>query len=85
MGWNTVSFERDSALHSKADAHENYYFVHSYHAEPEDSSYTLCKTEYGYTFTSGIQKGNCYALQFHPEKSQAKGLQIYKNFITTYG
>lgn len=84
MGWNSVTFNWDSALHKMSDTVENYYFVHSYHAVPKESQYSLCETEYGYRFTSGIAKGNCYALQFHPEKSQAKGLQIYENFIRSF-
>ncbi|MBU3911514.1 MAG: imidazole glycerol phosphate synthase subunit HisH [Candidatus Omnitrophica bacterium] len=56
------------------------YFVHSYYVEPEDRGVVLCETEYGLTFTSGVQKDNIYGFQFHPEKSQGQGLKIIKNF-----
>ncbi|MDP8230983.1 MAG: imidazole glycerol phosphate synthase subunit HisH [Candidatus Gorgyraea atricola] len=57
------------------------YFVHSYYVEPEDRSMVLCETDYGVKFTSGIQKDNIYAFQFHPEKSQGVGLKIVENFV----
>jgi imidazole glycerol-phosphate synthase subunit HisH len=48
---------------------------------PDDPSLALCMTDYGIEFVCGVQKGNCYATQFHPEKSQANGLTIYRNFV----
>ena len=57
------------------------YFVHSYYVEPEDRGIILCETEYGNIFTSGIHRDNIYAFQFHPEKSQSRGLRIVKNFV----
>ena len=59
-----------------------FYFVHSYHAETPDRSLVWGETDYGYPFVSAIRRGNCFATQFHPEKSQAKGLQLYRNFLT---
>lgn len=84
MGWNPVQFKRDSAVFHENKSVDSFYFVHSYHANPEDPELALCTTNYGHEFVSGIQNGNCYGLQFHPEKSQAKGLQIYSNFIKYY-
>lgn len=57
------------------------YFVHSYYAKPKDGRIVLTTTDYGIKFASGIQKDNIYAFQFHPEKSQALGLKILKNFV----
>ena len=57
------------------------YFVHSYYVKPADKSVTLTTTDYGIKFVSGICKGNVYALQFPPEKSQELGLKILKNFV----
>jgi glutamine amidotransferase len=60
---------------------DSFYFVHSYHAQPADPALVWGETDYGYPFASAIRRGNCFATQFHPEKSQAKGLQLYRNFL----
>jgi glutamine amidotransferase len=88
MGWNTVRWLGDDLpcdplLRNLAPAGDSFYFVHSYHAQPADPSLVWGETEYGYPFASAIRRGNCYATQFHPEKSQAKGLQLYRNFLET--
>ncbi len=57
------------------------YFVHSYYVKPKDKRIVLTTTNYGIDFVSGICKDNIYAFQFHPEKSQALGLKILKNFV----
>jgi imidazole glycerol-phosphate synthase subunit HisH len=82
MGWNTVRFlQPESALaRNLAVEGESFYFVHSYHCVPADPSLTLAESDYGGTFCAAIGRGRCFATQFHPEKSQAKGLQIYRNF-----
>ncbi len=82
MGWNAVSFEPGAPLTEGLKSGEDqFYFVHSYYIDPEDKELTLFETDYGGRFVSGIRSGNCYATQFHPEKSQAKGLQLYRNFL----
>ena len=82
MGWNEVSFLEETPLNKEIPlAGEQFYFVHSYYVKPDDDSIVWCKSDYGGRFVSGIRKGNCFATQFHPEKSQARGLQIYANFI----
>ncbi|MFO7982199.1 MAG: imidazole glycerol phosphate synthase subunit HisH, partial [Desulfuromonadales bacterium] len=58
----------------------SFYFVHSYYVVPDDPSVVATETEYGVTFCSSIWRDNVMATQFHPEKSQALGLQILKNF-----
>ena len=57
------------------------YFVHSYYVKPEDKGAVLTTTDYGIKFTSAVVMDNVYGLQFHPEKSQAVGLRILKNFV----
>jgi glutamine amidotransferase len=57
------------------------YFVHSYYVKPEDKKAALTVTDYGIDFVSGVSAGNVHAFQFHPEKSQAVGLRILKNFV----
>jgi glutamine amidotransferase len=82
MGWNSVVFDVDdpltAGLHSGTD---QFYFVHSYYVEPADPSLVLFEADYGGRFVAGIHFGKCYATQFHPEKSQAKGLHLYRNFL----
>ncbi len=82
MGWNSVSFEAGAPLtEGLTSGADQFYFVHSYYIEPKDPSLALFHTDYGGRFVSGIRSGKCYATQFHPEKSQAKGLHLYRNFL----
>ena len=82
MGWNTAVFEgKPDGLLEGIGTAAQFYFVHSYHVVTDNRELIWCKTDYGYPFVSGIRRGNCFATQFHPEKSQAKGLQIYHNFL----
>lgn len=87
MGWNTVQFvQPESPLSTQlAPEGEAFYFVHSYHCVPDDRTLVLGECDYGGNFCAAIARGRCFATQFHPEKSQRKGLQIYGNFaaITT--
>src|SRR5687768_12825662 len=82
MGWNTVQFVQPrSPLNAQlSPAGEAFYFVHSYHCVPKDPALVLGECDYGGTFCAAIARGRCFATQFHPEKSQQKGLQIYANF-----
>lgn len=82
MGWNTVRFlQPESALATGLTREgEAFYFVHSFHCVPADPALVLAECDYGGAFTAAIGRGRCFATQFHPEKSQAKGLQIYRNF-----
>ena len=85
MGWNTVSVCKENAgtlAEGLAKKEESFYFVHSYYVETRERDIVWCETEYGSTrFVSGIRRGNVFAVQFHPEKSQAKGLKLYENFL----
>lgn len=82
MGWNGIRFvQPDSPLaFSLEENDEAFYFVHSYHCVPEDRGLILADCDYGGLFAAAIGRGRCFATQFHPEKSQGKGLQIYRNF-----
>ncbi len=82
MGWNTLEFKKKNCPLFKGISNGDYfYFVHSFYAKPTKSEWTVTQTSYGRSFCSGIWKDNVFAFQFHPEKSQAKGLRLIKNFI----
>ena len=82
MGWNTIRFTqpRSPLAAGLATEGEAFYFVHSYYCVPADPALVLAECDYGGAFCAAIARGRCFATQFHPEKSQAKGLQIYRNF-----
>lgn len=80
MGWNTLKPTREAPLLSALGDEPYVYFVHSYHAVPDDPSDVLATTPYGHAFPSVVHRGAVYGVQFHPEKSQACGLQILENF-----
>lgn len=82
MGWNTLSFRvSGSPLAAGLTDDAAFYFVHSYYCEPTDPGLVLADCDYGGPFTAAIARGRAFATQFHPEKSQAKGLQVYRNFV----
>lgn len=82
MGWNTLQFQQPSPLFDGIADGSHVYFVHSYHVVPRDESVVAARTEHGQSFVSVIQRGNLYATQFHPEKSQSVGLRLLKNFAS---
>lgn len=80
MGWNQLRFRADCPLFRGLAAGDSVYFVHSYYAVPSDPGLSAAETDYPTPFTSAIWRGNVYATQFHPEKSQQVGLAMLKNF-----
>lgn len=82
MGWNQVKQRVNHPIFDEIPDETNFYFVHSYYADPEDTSIVSGTTEYGMSFCSMIIKGNLVATQFHPEKSGNYGLKMYSNFLT---
>ena len=80
MGWNQLSFKRRPAAFAGLDDGTNVYFVHSFYVKPDDESVIATTTTHGIEFCSSIWKDNIVATQFHPEKSQEKGLTILKQF-----
>ncbi|HEY81826.1 MAG TPA: imidazole glycerol phosphate synthase subunit HisH [Dehalococcoidia bacterium] len=85
MGWNQVKQRLSHPIFEGIPDGANFYFVHSYYGEPEDSSLIAGETEYGLPFASVMVKGNLVATQFHPEKSGEFGLRLYQNFIKLAG
>jgi glutamine amidotransferase len=81
MGWNEVRQARPHALWSGIPSGERFYFVHSYYPAPADAELIAATCEYGVAFTCAIARDNIFAVQFHPEKSQAAGLRLLSNFV----
>jgi glutamine amidotransferase len=82
IGWNEiVPTDRKNPLWAGMPADPHVYFVHSYFPVPRDPSIVTSTCEYGETFAASAGRGNVSATQFHPEKSQAVGLRILRNFI----
>jgi glutamine amidotransferase len=81
MGWNQVHQARAHALWAGIPSGERFYFVHSYYPDPADRALTAATCEYGVAFTCAISRDNIFAVQFHPEKSQAAGLRLLTNFV----
>ncbi len=80
MGWNAISVKKPSRVLEGLGEGAYMYFVHSYYVVPEEKEVVCTATEYGGSFVSSIARDNIFGCQFHPEKSQAGGLQMLKNF-----
>lgn len=80
MGWNNLTINPASLIFKGLKTGDYFYFVHSYYVVPADAKVTAACSNYGLDFTCAVEKGNIFAVQFHPEKSGRKGLQILKNF-----
>ena len=80
MGWNRVAATDGCPLFKGIPADSYFYFVHSYYGEPLERSFVAGRTDYGVTFASMLWAKHVFATQFHPEKSQAVGLRLLKNF-----
>lgn len=87
MGWNAVSFrgETGAVMQEGLQDGDQFYYVHSYHVVPADEELIWCVSDYGGEFVGGVARGRIFATQFHPEKSQSKGLRLYRNFVNLLG
>jgi glutamine amidotransferase len=81
MGWNQLDVVHDHPLVRDLAAGSYAYFVHSYAVYPDQREMVIATTDYGGPFASIVGQGNVCGLQFHPEKSQAVGLKLLKNFL----
>jgi glutamine amidotransferase len=81
MGWNEVIQAQPHPLWHGIPDRAWFYFVHSYYARPSDVRHSAGETDYGGRFTSALARDNIFATQFHPEKSAAQGLALYRNFL----
>jgi len=81
MGWNRVSQTISHPLWEGIADNSYFYFVHSYYVQPTERADVAGETEYGAKFCSAVARANIFATQFHPEKSAAAGLRLYRNFV----
>jgi glutamine amidotransferase len=81
MGWNQVRQTASHPMWQEIPDNAYFYFVHSYFAQPAQAVHTVGQTVYGAAFSCAVARDNIFATQFHPEKSAAAGLQLYKNFV----
>jgi glutamine amidotransferase len=81
MGWNRVRQTLAHPLWTGIQQGARFYFVHSYFVEPADASLVAGLSDYAFPFTCAVARGNLFALQCHPEKSQAAGLRLLANFV----
>ena len=81
MGWNEVMQAGSHALWGGIGDGARFYFVHSYYADESDHALASGRSRYGLVFTCAVARANIFAVQFHPEKSQAAGLQLLRNFV----
>ena len=77
MGWTDTEFGEDW----RGEPGARFYFVHSYHMACSDPADAFCRSEYGYSFCSGIRKNNITAVQFHPEKSHRFGMDFFRTLL----
>jgi imidazole glycerol-phosphate synthase subunit HisH len=82
MGWNRVFQTQPHPIYAGVPDQSWFYFVHSFYAKPSIAAHSAGETEYGQRFTAALARDNIFSTQFHPEKSAAQGLQLYKNFLT---
>lgn len=80
-GWNQLEARQGAPLFDQIKAGAYVYFNHSYYCQPENLSDITAEVDYGLRYACAVQRGNIFGVQFHPEKSQAVGLQILKNFV----
>ncbi len=85
MGWNNVRILREHPLTAGLQDGAYFYFVHSYYVVPSVSSDSILGCDYILPFTAAAGRGNVFAVQFHPEKSQNTGMQLLRNFVEKDG
>jgi glutamine amidotransferase len=83
MGWSELTLNKPSRLFEGIDE-PRYYFVHSYHMQPDHPEDAVVSASYGYSFTAGVEHNNILGVQFHPEKSHKFGMKLFENFVNHY-
>lgn len=84
MGWNQIRLrmrDKKNSIFTGIKDGSWFYFAHSYYCAPKEKETVLSTTDYGGQLASSVHKHNVWAVQFHPEKSQALGLKVFDNFL----
>ncbi|MFM8709159.1 MAG: imidazole glycerol phosphate synthase subunit HisH [Planctomycetia bacterium] len=81
MGWNEVSWKSGDAAEPCGREGDHFYFVHSYVARPRDETVIAATSDYGGPFCAAVARGRLFATQFHPEKSQAAGMNLLRTLM----
>lgn len=82
VGWDELTQVKNSPLFKEIPKDALFYYTHSYHPIVNDSVQIIGTCNYGKPFVAAMQRDNIFGVQFHPEKSQAQGLALLKNFLT---
>lgn len=85
MGWNTLNFRKKCPITCDIEENDSFYFVHSFIVKCVNKDDIVATSQYGHEFTSVLQQGNIFGMQFHPEKSQSKGMNILSRFAKLNG
>ena len=80
MGWNEVTVGSLTALTSPLPPEPRFYFVHSYYVRTDDPADVMLSCHYGQNFDAGLNRGNLFGAQFHPEKSHKFGMAMLRGF-----
>jgi len=80
-GWNQIEVKNEASLFDQVDDGAYVYFNHSYYCQAGDHTDVIAEVDYGVRYACAVRRENVFGVQFHPEKSQAVGLQILKNFV----
>jgi glutamine amidotransferase len=83
MGWNKVELVKEHPAFKDIPKDFEFYFVHSYYANPSNTDHIVGETSYGIKFPSVVAYNNLIATQFHPEKSSRTGVSLYENFFVS--
>ncbi len=81
VGWDSINILKENSLTKHISNGDDFYFVHSYYMQNNDCADIVAICDYGIEFSAAIMKENIFATQFHPEKSQGKGLDILSEFV----
>jgi glutamine amidotransferase len=81
VGFDTVRFGEGTKLFEGMSKESDFYFVHEYRMKTVRNLESVSLCTYGEDFVAAFESNNIFATQFHPEKSQANGLRVLKNFV----
>lgn len=80
MGWNSVKPRSDASLFAGVDVERGFYFLHSYYFDATDAADVSATVQYGKEIPCAVARANVFGMQFHPEKSHANGVAVFRNF-----